>query len=96
MARMIKVLKMTCKDVYPLISESQDHPLTLLSRIRLKMHLARCELCKIYQKQLEIICSITLSMGKEESKVFENTNMSPAAKEKIKELIAEKKLTSTF
>lgn len=90
MDRMLKALKMTCKDVYPLISESQDHPLTFLSSIRLKMHLAICKLCKIYRKQLEIICRITLSMGKDESKVLEDTNMSPEAKEKIKQLIAEK------
>ncbi len=65
--RMMKIFKMSCKDVYPLISENQDHPLSFLSRMRLKMHLAICGLCETYQKQLEILCRVARSLGKDES-----------------------------
>jgi hypothetical protein len=87
---MMKSLKMTCQDVYPLISESRDHPLPFCSRFRLKMHLAICGLCGIYNKQLDIICRIARSLGKDEAKILEDTHMNPETKEKIKKWIADK------
>ena len=71
---MMKIFKMSCKDVYPLISKSRDHSLPFLSQMRLKMHLAICGLCEIYQKQLETLCRIAGSLGKEESKALEKTS----------------------
>ncbi len=88
--KMLKALKMTCKDVYPLISASQNHPLPFFGRIRLTMHLAICNLCKIYWEQLKIICRMIQSLGKDESKVFEATSLKPEVKEKIQKFIAEK------
>jgi len=83
-------MKMTCEQVYPLISESRDHPLSFLNRMRLKMHLTICGLCQIYQKQLDIICKLAQSLGKDEAKVLEDTHMNPEVKEKIKKWIAER------
>lgn len=88
---MMKTFKMTCEDVYPLISESQDYSLPFVSRMRLKMHLAICGLCEIYLKQLEIICRITRSLGKDECKAFEGTRLKPEVKEKIQKWLEEKK-----
>ena len=87
---MMKIFKMSCKDVYPLISESRDHSLPFLSRMRLKMHLAICGLCEIYQKQLEILCRVAWSLGKDESKALEKTSLKPDIKEKIRKWIEEK------
>ena len=87
---MLKALKMTCKDVYPLISESRDHSLPFLSRMRLKMHLTICGLCEIYQKQLETLCRIAQSLGKDESKALEKTSLKPEIKEKIQKWVEEK------
>ena len=87
---MMKAMKMTCEQVYPLISESRDHPLSFLNRMRLKMHLTICGLCQIYQKQLDIICKLAQSLGKDEAKVLEDTHMNPEVKEKIKKWIAER------
>ena len=88
---MMKIFKMSCKDVYPLISESRDHSLPFLSRVRLKMHLAICGLCEIYQKQLEILCRKARSLGKDNSRVLEETSLKPEIKEKIQKWIEEKK-----
>lgn len=87
---MMKALKMTCKDIYPLISESQDHPLPFYNKIRLNIHLAICGLCEMYNKQLDAICKMARSLGKDEDKVLEGTSMKPEVKEKIKKWIAEK------
>ena len=51
----MSIFKMTCKDVYPLISEEMDHSLSFSRRVRLKMHLAICNLCQIYSKQLQTL-----------------------------------------
>lgn len=87
---MMKALKMDCENVYPLISESRDHTLPFLSRMRLKMHLALCGLCQIYQKQLETLCKIARSLGKDEAKALEETRMRPEVKEKIHNWIINK------
>lgn len=87
---MMKAMKITCEQVYPLISESRDHPLPFLSRMRLKMHLTLCGLCQVYQKQLDTLCKIARSLGKVESKALEETSMKPETKEKIKKWITEK------
>ena len=87
---MMKALKMTCKDVYPLISENQDHPLSFLSWMRLKIHLAICGLCETYQKQLEILCRVARSLGKNESKALEEISLKPEIKDKLQKWIEEK------
>ena len=88
---MMKAFKMSCEDIYPLISESRDHSLPVFSRMRLKMHLAICGLCEIYQKQLEILCRTARSLGKDDSKAFEEISLKPEIKEKIRKWIEEKK-----
>ncbi len=87
---MMKTFKMTCEDVYPLISESRDRSLPFFSRMRLKMHLTLCELCKIYQKQLDILCKIARLLGKNEAKALEETSMRTETKEKIQKWITNK------
>lgn len=87
---MMKALKMTCEDIYPLISESHDHPLPFYNKIRLNMHLAICRLCEMYNKQLDVICKVARSLGKNEDKILEGTSMRTEVKEKIKKWIAEK------
>ena len=51
----MSIFKMTCKDVYPLISEEMDHSLSFSRRARLKIHFAICNLCQIYSKQLQTL-----------------------------------------
>ena len=87
---MMEIFKMSCKDVYPLISENQDHPLTFLSRMRLNMHLAICGLCETYQKQLEILCRVARTQGEDETKAHEKTSLKPEIKEKLQKWIEEK------
>ena len=66
-------------------------PSLFLSRMRLKMHLAICGLCEIYQKQLETLCRIARPLGKDESKALEKTSLKPEIKEKLQKWIEEKK-----
>ena len=90
MKLLMSFFKMTCKDVYPLISEEMDHTLSFGGRIRLKMHLAMCHLCELYRKQLEILQVLSQNLGKENSKVMETAVLKPETKEKIQNYIKEK------
>jgi len=88
---MMKILKMSCEDVYPLISESQDHTLPFSSRMRLKIHITICGLCQIYKKQLAVICRVAKVIGKEDVKILAESNMKPETKEKIQQWIEKKR-----
>ena len=87
---MMKAFKMTCEDVYPLISENRDRSLPFFKRLRLKMHLTLCGLCNIYQNQLDILGKIARLLGKNETKALEETSMRPETKEKIQKWILNK------
>ena len=90
MKSLMSLFKMTCEDVYPLISEEMDRPLSMGARMRLKMHLGICNLCELYRKQLETLRRLAQSLGKEDSKVNEETVLNPEIKEKIQKAIKEK------
>jgi len=83
----MSIFKMTCKDVYPLISEEMDRSLSLSGRLRLKIHLAICILCDIYRKQLQILRNLARNLGKEDSQAIETETLNPEVKEKIQKYI---------
>ncbi len=87
MKTLMSIIKMTCKDVYPLISEEMDHSLSLPQRVQLKMHLAICKLCKIYSNQLQTLRSLARSLSKEDTKSSEPVTLNSEAKEKIQKHI---------
>jgi len=83
----MSIFKMTCKDVYPLISEGMDRSLSLSGRLRLKMHLTICILCDTYRKQLQILRNLARNLGKEDSQAIETETLNPEVKEKIQKYI---------
>lgn len=86
----MSIFKITCEDVYPLISEEMDHSLSFNKRVRLKMHLAICNLCHVYSKQLQTLRNLARNLGKENSQAIEKKTLSPDTKEKIQKYIKEK------
>jgi hypothetical protein len=46
---------LSCKDVTHLLSESQDRKLTVAERVRLEMHLAICDGCQNFRKQMDFL-----------------------------------------
>ena len=82
---MIRKLRITCEDTSPLISELMDHGLPLGKRMRLKFHLTLCNVCRFYQKQLEVIRALARKLGGEEAPTQQKTVLSEQAKTKIKD-----------
>jgi hypothetical protein len=46
---------LNCKQVNRLLSEGQDRSLTLREKLPLRLHLAMCEGCRSYGKQLDFL-----------------------------------------
>ncbi len=82
---MIKWLKATCRDTTPLISEMMDHTLPLGKRLRVKFHLAICDVCGFYKKQLETVRALARKLGGEEAPTQLEAVLSEEAKSKIKD-----------
>lgn len=80
-------LRVTCRDTTPLISELMDHRLPLGKRMRLKFHLALCDMCRFYQKQLKIIQALARKLGQEEAPSQKETVLSEQTKIKIKDIL---------
>ena len=51
----MSIFKMTCKDVYPLISEEMDHSLSFKQAGSFKKNFLIGNLCQIYSKQLQTL-----------------------------------------
>lgn len=79
----------SCKIAARLISESLDHRLSIRQWLSLKTHLAVCDACLLYRKQLrslqEILGHYTQSLAKLSS-ATENS-LSAKAKERMKSLL---------
>ncbi|GJL77246.1 MAG: hypothetical protein NPINA01_02350 [Nitrospinaceae bacterium] len=81
------LLNMTCKDTSPLISEMMDHRISVIKRLKIKIHLAMCEVCLYYKEQLETIRKLSKNLCREDAPVKKNEALNPETKEKIQKMI---------
>jgi len=74
-----------CRKVSPLFSDAMDRRLSLLERLRVRLHLFTCGACLNYVSNLKFMHEV---FAKQEEN-FENekihTTLSPEAKERIRE-----------
>ena len=91
MEKMMNILfgwfNLTCKDTSPLISEMMDHRVSFTKRLKIKIHLALCEVCLYYKEQLGIIRNLSQNLGQEDFPVNTNKTLPLESKEKIKKMI---------
>jgi len=48
-------LKINCKEASRLLSQAMDQKLPLWDRVRLRLHLAACDACANFSRQLQIL-----------------------------------------
>ncbi len=48
-------LKPTCREVHRLVSEGQDRDLTLVEKIRMRLHLVICDACTTFSRQIHFL-----------------------------------------
>ena len=87
MSKFLLSLKMSCKDMSPLISENMDHSLALKDRWKIRLHLFMCRFCRYYQEQLEVLRNLSRYLGEVESPANSALFLSKERKEKIKSLL---------
>ena len=80
-------LNLTCQDTSPLISEMMDHRVSFIKRLKIKIHLALCEVCLYYKEQLGIIRNLSQNLSREDFPVKTNETLPSESKEKIKKMI---------
>lgn len=85
LAVMVSMLKMTCRDTSPLISEMMDHDVALWKRLRVKIHLKMCDVCQHYQNQLLVLRHACRAMGTKDYDGDIEITLSPHCKKKIQQ-----------
>lgn len=92
MMRMMTVLLYRCADVTRLVSESLDHDLPYSQRVRLRLHLFLCVLCRRYHEQLHFLRDAIRSHAErlEGHGRLGSGGLSSLARERIKRAIAER------
>lgn len=48
-------MKINCKEASRLLSQAMDQKLPLWDRVRLRLHLAACDACANFSRQLQIL-----------------------------------------
>ena len=85
LGQMMQWFHATCRDTTPLISEMMDHTLPLGKRLRVRFHLAICDVCGFYKKQLETVRALARKLGRDEDPTQKEAVLSEEAKNKIKD-----------
>ncbi len=85
--RVVKWMKLSCEQTSPLISESLDHPLSTCQKMRLRMHLIMCGVCKCYLQQLKTLGGLAQCLGQEDTPVLKNEVLRPDFKEQLKKTL---------
>jgi len=85
MEKMMLWFHVTCRDTTPLISEMMDHTLPLGKRLRVRFHLAMCDVCGFYKKQLETVRALARKLGGDDAPTQKEAALSEEAKSKIKD-----------
>lgn len=80
-------LNLTCQDTSPLISEMMDHRISVIKRLKIKIHLSLCKVCLYYKDQMSVIRNLSQNLGREDFPVKTNEKLPPESKEKIRKMI---------
>ena len=56
-------MKLSCREASRLLSQSMDRPLGLGERLRLRVHLAVCDACSNFSRQLKILRRALARLG---------------------------------
>ncbi len=58
-----KLTHITCRHAHELLSERMDHPLPLIARVRLQIHLRACHLCARVEQQMDFMRKAVRRLG---------------------------------
>ena len=94
MMRIMNKITPTCDVITQKISESLDHKISLRNRLKIRLHVMFCKLCRRYQRQLVAMHTLfEIRLKKEEENTLPKApTLTSEARERIKQNLR-KKLT---
>jgi predicted anti-sigma-YlaC factor YlaD len=75
-----------CKEASQLQSDGFERSLTLMERIRLRIHLLICAACRNYSENLKLLNNIFHGLRKQQ-KIDENVSLPDSDRDRIKEVL---------
>jgi hypothetical protein len=80
-------MMISCDKASYLTSKSQDSKLTLLEKLKLKMHLLSCKYCQRYEQEINMISTFVDHQNKRIYQGYNGHHLSKEDKQAITELI---------
>lgn len=77
----------SCEIITFKISQSLDHPLPLLDRMRVNIHLLGCKLCERYRSQLLAMHEMLTSYSQEDLPTTEFISLDDEARRRMKKVL---------
>jgi hypothetical protein len=87
---MAMIITPSCNSITKHLSQSMDQEISFFKRIRIRLHLFGCHLCKRYEEQLIILRQAVERLNNEEviqSDIVNASQLSEAKKEKMKKIL---------
>lgn len=79
---------LSCKEISYLASKKLDSQLTLRESVNFSLHIAMCGLCRRYAKDIKILHTMMLKIGKAGKIVLpESVKLSKKSRDRIKQVI---------
>jgi hypothetical protein len=87
MMRVMNKITPTCDVITQKISESMDHKISLKNRLKIRLHVLFCILCRRYQRQLLMMHTLFEErlQREEENNLPQGATLTPEARERIKQ-----------
>jgi len=83
-------MMLTCKDASHLISERQEHPLSLRERWALRLHLWLCVSCRRFARQIDLLRQAIRTYAARLEDEEYGPELSSEARERIRKALAER------
>ena len=85
-------MMISCKEAARLVSEMKDRDVAWSERVSLRFHLLMCRMCRMYQRNLEMLSNISRHAGNLSLSRDTTTEYMPvAARQRIKDKLTENK-----
>ena len=78
---------LSCKDAAKLVSKNLDRPLPLWRRLSLRLHVAMCNGCSIYRRQIESMNKVVSDHYQHDQAEEDGKDLPDDALERIKEAL---------
>ena len=89
MMRVMNKITPTCDVTTQMISESLDHKISLRKRLKIRLHVMFCKLCRRYQRQVKTMHTLfeLRLQGEEENTLPKGSTLTSEARDRIKQIL---------